>query len=146
MKSFIISILCSLIRANLLSEQISSARSEDGANAQPKVFLASGDSIRCMESASVLLEYEVWHVDPQESVSVQMFMYHLSAAYDILDPKQILIESGVLPSGELMLSRMKEGKYLIKLELVRKDRYGKEIIASGNSTLGKIHDLHYTLE
>jgi hypothetical protein len=127
--SFIFILLC----------EIPTAAFEFDENDKPKIFLTHGHHISCAESASLLLEYEVWHVDPQESVTVQMYMYHLDNNGEILSSKQTLIEKGGLPSGEVMLSRMKEGRYLVILELLRVSEDSNEVIATGNSTLGQFH-------
>ncbi len=115
----------------------SSYDTTDETRENPRVLLVSGKNISCSESASVLLEYEVWHIDPQEAVTVSMFLSHIHETEGYAYYKQRLIEAGGLPSGELMLSRLREGRYLIELELVRRNMDETSIIAIGNSTLGK---------
>ncbi len=106
------------------------------ARENPKVFLVSGN-FSCSESASVLLEYEVWHIDPQEAVAVSMYLYNVHETEGFAYYRQRLIQAGGLPSGELMLSRLREGRYLIELELVRSNMSETSIIAAQNSTMGK---------
>ena len=102
----------------------------------PKIFLVSGENIRCMESSAVLLEYEVWHVDPQDAVYVSMYLSHLGTQNEILQPRQTLISMGGLPAGELMLSRLRHGHYLVELELF--EATNNTILAAGRSSLGQI--------
>ena len=106
------------------------------AKEDPKVFLVSGN-ISCSESASVLLEYEVWHVDPQETVAVSMYLYNIHETEGHAYYRQRLVQAGGLPSGELMLSRLREGKYLIELELFRSNMSEASIIAAENYTMGE---------
>ncbi len=113
--------------------------SNEEAREDPKVFLVSGN-ISCSESASVLLEYEVWHVDPQETVEVLMYLYNIHETEGYAYYRQRLIQAGSLPSGELMLSILREGKYLIELQLVRRNMSEASIIAAENSTMGKNKD------
>ncbi len=103
----------------------------------PKVMLVSGDYLTCSETASFILEYEVWHVDPQDRHAyVQMSLSERDSKGNLYN-RQILISEGNLPSSELQLSRLKSGKYVIDLELARKrsDPIGKEIIAVGQALL-----------
>ncbi len=109
----------------------------EDAKEDPKVFLVSGKNISCSESASVLLEYEVWHIDPQDTVAVSMFLSNVHETEGYAYQRQRLIVAGGLPSGELMLSRLREGTYWIELELVRSFMGETSIIAFGNSTMGK---------
>jgi len=74
----------------------------------PKVFLVSGEYLRCMESASVLLEYEVWHLDPQDPAVVSMYLSHLTVKNEVLHPRQTLIKTGGLPSGEQHSLRLRQ--------------------------------------
>ena len=106
------------------------------AGEDPKVFLVPGN-ISCSESASVLLEYEVWHIDPQETVAVSMYLSNVHETEGYTYQRQSLIRAGGLPSGELMLSRLREGKYLIELELIRRNTIEPSIIAADKFTMGK---------
>ena len=59
-------------------EHAEGCAADDQGDFQPSVSIVQGETLACSESATVFFEYEVWHVDPADSMySVEVSMHVL---------------------------------------------------------------------